>query len=289
MEYRELSYSWTISKTSDSRHSYVRLNYQSPSFPENAVHQFTMKLEGIAPLRNVQEVEFLLTVKSEYPSNQSMASYHVSVLKDGQVKLSFEGEFVNVNGTLRSEHRLDGNDILKYLTKDLTITCRISEKRPMELPKLEKGVHRAKEVLRKIYEEKLHPDVVISTLGKHFPCHKAILAAASSDFLNMIREGETVLHLRDDFSSNVIENMLKFIYNAEVDVAGDTEMLMDCAEFYKIRGLKDAIEDKIKDKVNVQNATDLLKLALDRNMPNLTKTILTYLSVRNDKVLSSSP
>jgi hypothetical protein len=71
-----------------------------------------------------------------------------------------------------------------------------------------------------MYKEKEHCDVILDVGGRHFQCHKAILAAASSYFKCMFCNGmaesrQDVITLHD-VDPKVFSEVLNFIYTGEI-------------------------------------------------------------------------
>ena len=152
--------------------------------------------------------------------------------------------------------------------------------------KLEVSGDGSKEALKKISAsfnmEKLS-DFVVKCGAKEFKCHKLILACGSPVFEAMImsnmKEGnESELNI-DDFDEDTIESLLRYIYFDKVaSLDKQAESLLAAADKYDLAGLKAVCEWNLAQRVNVDNAIDLLLLADMHNATELKRFILEYIS-----------
>ena len=116
------------------------------------------------------------------------------------------------------------------------------------------------EQLGNLFIDKQLSDFRIECEGQTFDCHQAILAARSPVFMAMfqsnMKEKETKRVTIDDFKSEVVSEMLHFIYTGNVTdkVIGEvaTELLA-AADKYQLELLKNICEERLCSTLEVTN------------------------------------
>jgi len=126
-------------------------------------------------------------------------------------------------------------------------------------------------------------DFVVQCGGKEFKCHKVTLACRSPVFKAMImsnmKESKESKLIIDDFDEDTIEGLLRYIYSGKVaSLDKQAKSLLAAAEKYDVAGLKAICEGNLAQRVNLDNAIDLLLLADTYNATGLKNYILTYVS-----------
>ena len=126
-------------------------------------------------------------------------------------------------------------------------------------------------------------DFVVKCGGKKFKCHKVTLACRSPVFNAMImsnmRESNESEMSIDDFDEDTIESLLKYIYFDKVaSLDKQAESLLAAADKYDLAGLKAICEGNLAQRVNLENAVDLILLADMHNAASLKNYILKYIS-----------
>ena len=124
------------------------------------------------------------------------------------------------------------------------------------------------EHLGKVFSDKEFTDIKIQCEGQSFDCHISILAGRSPVFKAMfqssMKEKETQKVAIDDFTPNVVAEMLNFIYTGTVsshDAIGEiaTDLLRTAGK-YQLDLLKNICEDSLCSTVDVNNCVEYLVL-----------------------------
>ena len=158
----------------------------------------------------------------------------------------------------------------------------------------------------KLYAEKEYVDVKILCNGKTFKCHKNVLSCQSEVFKTMIKNKAIEYDLNknksltekktgimkieeNDFSSDVMEQLLYFVYHDKVK---DTKMintdLLLAADKFNIQGLLDECCKHFESTLSLQNALDILVLAETTNQKNLFDTASRFVGKKLGKLEKSS-
>jgi len=140
------------------------------------------------------------------------------------------------------------------------------------------------EDLKKAFYEnnKDSSDVTIRCEGKEYYCHQFMLAARSPVFKVMLqtnmKEKETGSIDIDDFTNDVVEKMLLFIYTGiapQIDEHVDD--LLNIAEKYELHQLKVSVGEKLVPILNNENCIEYLVLGNLYNVKSLKEASLKLL------------
>ena len=137
------------------------------------------------------------------------------------------------------------------------------------------------EDLKKAFYEncKDSSDVTIKCEGKIFYCHQFMLAARSPVFKVMLqtnmKEKETGSINIDDFTNDVVEKMLLFIYTGIApEIDEHVNDLLNIAEKYELHQLKVSIGEKLVPILNNENCIEYLTLGNLYNVSALKEASL---------------
>jgi len=137
------------------------------------------------------------------------------------------------------------------------------------------------EDLKKAFYEncKDSSDVTIKCEGKIFYCHQFMLAARSPVFKVMLqtnmKEKETGSINIDDFTNDVVEKMLLFIYTGIApEIDEHVNDLLNIAEKYELHQLKVSIGEKLVPILNHENCIEYLALGNLYNVSALKEASL---------------
>ncbi|KAH3863990.1 hypothetical protein DPMN_027000 [Dreissena polymorpha] len=112
--------------------------------------------------------------------------------------------------------------------------------------------------LRELYEKQRHCDVIIAVQGERFPCHRAVLSAASGFFDAMftsgMKESNSDVISISDVNSSTFQDILSFIYRGETIVnTKNVESLLNSANMFEISALRARCEAILLDELSVEN------------------------------------
>lgn len=125
---------------------------------------------------------------------------------------------------------------------------------------------------KQLYDEKLFADMSItSSDGVTFKAHKAVLAARSPVLCEMLKSGEVAngCIVINDVSSDVLKQLLKFLYTAEVEnLEAIVWDLIVAADKLLVQRLKYYCSNHIRDTLSSETIFKALSL-IDR-IPKLS-------------------
>ena len=139
-------------------------------------------------------------------------------------------------------------------------THKLSESQPSNLASLSQD-------FSSIFEDGILTDFSILCKGKEFRCHASILAGRSKVFNAMFshntEEKRNKLITIEDFDSDVVHAMLKYIYSGQVkDLTKEiVKGLLLAADKYNLMGLKDTCEATLCKTIGKDTVIDLLILS----------------------------
>jgi len=100
----------------------------------------------------------------------------------------------------------------------------------------------------------------------------------------MLESAENIINIMD-FDERVVKGMLDYVYTGETSdlnaIAGD---LLQIAEKYDLKGLKDMSELALSENLTVYNAVQVLVLADLHNAANLKANVLNFVKRNMKKV-----
>jgi BTB/POZ domain len=133
--------------------------------------------------------------------------------------------------------------------------------------------------IKEMWETKNYSDFTITAGGaktKEFRIHKIILAAQSSVFdaifMNEMKEKQTGKMTIDDFSADVVEEMLKFIYTGQLKNNSNAMDLFAIASKYDVAKLKDVCEKLILRNIDETNALEIFALGYLNTSDKMKRT-----------------
>ena len=105
-------------------------------------------------------------------------------------------------------------------------------------------------------------------------------------FQSKMMEQRTRSIVIDDFTSDVVENMLIFIYSGTTpSVDMKAKELLNIADKYQLRQLKNSLGEKLVSILNNDNCFEYLTLGDLFRVDGLKKTALTFLKRNSKKIL----
>ena len=136
-------------------------------------------------------------------------------------------------------------------------------------------------------------DFKIICEDKTFECHKAVLSSQSDVFdamftnmnMNEANSGEVEI---EDFKADAIETMIDFLYKQEIkDDLINTQLLL-AADKYNIKKLMKLCCQKLKMKLSIENALDILLCADLTNQQDLINAASEFLRKNAGKLVKTS-
>jgi len=124
-------------------------------------------------------------------------------------------------------------------------------------------------------------DVIIKCEGREFYCHQFILSARSPVFEAMLKtkmkELESGSIAIDDFSKNVVEKMLVYIYGGMVpNIDKDAKELLNIAEKYQLQQMKISLGEKLVSILDNDNCIEYLAVGDLLHVKKLKDAALMY-------------
>ena len=146
--------------------------------------------------------------------------------------------------------------------------------------------------LRMLFEQQRHCDVTIIAKTEEFPCHKAVLSAASGYFDTMF--GSAMSESKSDRVSiseidpNVFESVLKYIYGGSHLVAADNvESLLQAANLFQITRLKSECELFLLEELSIENCIGFWLTGTTFACAKLEQTSWTFITENFEHVRKS--
>jgi len=137
----------------------------------------------------------------------------------------------------------------------------------------------------------LFSDVIISVKYCLFPAHRAVLVAASDVFRAMFEAGGMKEESKrrvyiDDLESDVVEDMLTFIYTAESsNLETLADQLLVAADKYDLTVFKAVCEDQLASTLTAQNAIEILIVAHHHDAKRLRASAISWIARHADRML----
>ena len=128
-----------------------------------------------------------------------------------------------------------------------------------------------------------------------FECHKVVLCARSPVFMAMfqsgMKESNTQKITINDMKTEVVAEMLKFIYTGNVSNANVLNNLardlLSAANHYQLNMLKGLCEDKLCENLDVSSSVELLVLGDLHQASKLKSKALKLLTQNIDKIVNT--
>ncbi|KYO35871.1 hypothetical protein Y1Q_0017350 [Alligator mississippiensis] len=120
--------------------------------------------------------------------------------------------------------------------------------------------------LKHLYQARQLCDVTLVAEGKHFPCHRMLLASVSLYFRSMFtsnfresRDGEIVLQ---SVAPSTLESVLNYLYTGEISLSSETaEDLFVAASWLQIHPLEETVSRFLQENISTENCFRLCALA----------------------------
>ncbi|ODM88717.1 Speckle-type POZ protein [Orchesella cincta] len=145
--------------------------------------------------------------------------------------------------------------------------------------------------LGKLFKESIGTDVTISGSNTNFKAHKLILSARSTVFAamfnsNMLENRSNFVEIAD-FEDDVVKGMLDHLYTGKTDCMDELAPNSSKSREVRFGGLKADCVYELGDKLNLENAGELLVLAQTHNAPDLKARAMDFINLNKDKLLKS--
>jgi len=254
----------------------VCLNYEGPA---NATAEFKVDMDIIFNLGSKQS--FITGVTGGFETSGVGSVWGIIIadklyrflgpLQDGNLTIECMVTVVQPEKTLSGSEDSENTDLSIHCQKQL-------------------GEH-----LGKVFSDKEFTDIKIKCEGQSFDCHIAILAARSPVFKAMfqsnMKEKETQKVAIDDFTPNVVAEMLNFMYTGTVsshDAIGEIATdLLRAADKYQVDLLKNVCEDRLCSTVEVTNCVDYLVLGDMYQTLKLKRKAVETIAENVDSIMDS--
>ncbi|XP_074099182.1 speckle-type POZ protein-like [Cotesia typhae] len=136
---------------------------------------------------------------------------------------------------------------------------------------------------QQLLESKIGSDVLLNVGDQKIYAHKSILIARSPVFasilINGIDDKKNELTI-SDFSPEIIEKMLQFIYTDQIiDLDSDAKDLLQIADKYQLQALKELCEESLCKSITIDNAVDIMVLAEKNHAKRLLEFATNYVVI----------
>lgn len=144
----------------------------------------------------------------------------------------------------------------------------------------------------RLFHDKDFSDAILNVDGEELKVHKAILASKSpvfyAMFCNNTKEANDNLVEINDFSFDVIKDMVQYIYTGDVkDLEKHPEDLLAAADKYCIEGLKLLCCRYFHDNLNIENAVEYFLLSERHHLKNFACFVENFISDNLYEVLET--
>ena len=200
-------------------------------------------------------------------------------------------QFIEIDNILKSEHKLGYEAYQIHKKCPGTINLAVGPMLEMEF--LVEKFQKSKFCASDLFLNETCSDVKIHCHGRIFPCHKNILVVRSKYFemclMNSgMRESESGIIEIEDFSPEVVESLLKYIYTNEIEedeISIDLLMATDKYDLGKV--LKDICVIKLKSNLTIQNAVEVLAKSYQIGCKDLKKSAVKFIKENQGKIVPS--
>ncbi|KAJ8683736.1 hypothetical protein QAD02_019528 [Eretmocerus hayati] len=145
------------------------------------------------------------------------------------------------------------------------------------------------EMMKKLWQDGTFSDVIIiSPNGRRFPAHRSILSVRSRkffeilcskrylDYINSNSLLEIQLH---DIHDDSLHKLLEYIYTGGISKLDSNVIdLYRTAEKFEFSDLKELCIRSFKDKLDINNASDILILTDEVDLPDLKKHVMQFMN-----------
>lgn len=142
--------------------------------------------------------------------------------------------------------------------------------------------------LENLFETRIGCDVTLCTGGAEFSAHKAILMARSSVFAAMFENNmmdDRVLI--PDLSTQVLREMLRFLYTGKNPEGKITTGLLMAADKYDLAPLKAICEDALSSNISAHTAAEMLRDADKYNAQQLKTATIHFVKTHGPDVITT--
>ena len=135
-------------------------------------------------------------------------------------------------------------------------------------------------------------DVKIVVDGSEMSAHKAVLSARSPVFnamfeTEMLESRENLIRI-EDFSKEVVEELLKFIYSGKVsNLAKVAKDLLSAADKYELPQLSELCEQFLMSDLSVESAPEILVLSHLHKAVKLKSVVIDFIITNRKEVMKT--
>ena len=280
---KQVIYTWSIHDFCEIRKQYAPGEATwSPVFSTDVESQWQLQLYPQGDIDGDKEYISIYTFNRSRATIKAQITYFVM---DGSQELCTkkmiydEYKHNEAGGYQRFLKVSDISAKLLANNNKLIIKCKIEldNKHCTESHKKETQIHyRIHEYddFEQFLNNKKFSDVILTTGDEQIHAHKNILAIKSAVFAamfehDMAEKDQNVVEIKD-ISSNVLKEMLRYIYAGKVnDITDIASYLLVAADKYLLNNLKDMCEETLCDNLSLSNALEYLNLAEIHNAPML--------------------
>ena len=140
----------------------------------------------------------------------------------------------------------------------------------------------------KLLENELFSDVVLLVIPYEFQAHKAILAAVSPVFKEILTSNSSVSSISINTEPKIFKEVLRFIYTGWIDnLEKIVKDVWSLANKYQIAQLKEQCEEIMCRSMNETNAIEVLTLADEYGGEKLRKQASNFIAAHALKVVDT--
>jgi hypothetical protein len=176
------------------------------------------------------------------------------------------------------EEILDPN---QELLSDGNLTIRVSIFKGKAPHPVEVLSHKMCQDMEQLLEEGDYSDMTLTAEGLDIPCHRVILGSRSPVFKAMIKphtkESQSSRIEVQGFSPQTVQAMVSFLYTDHLKPGEASVELLNAAEMYQVKGLKNHVERELALSLTLENVVPLFQDALKYKAPFLSKAAIDFI------------
>ncbi|XP_030630434.1 kelch-like protein 6 [Chanos chanos] len=145
--------------------------------------------------------------------------------------------------------------------------------------------------LHTLWLEKSLTDVTLFVEGKHFPCHRVVLAAASlyfrAMFCNDLREKHEDSVVIRGLDAETMDILLEYTYTGKAPITGhNVQKTLEAASLFQFPRMVDACANYLAEALHPDNCVGILHLADTHSLLNLKACVQNYIIQNFSQVLA---
>ena len=191
-------------------------------------------------------------------------------------------EYEKVNRENWTEQRSPWNIALKKRIRKKSVKFKIEFE--IEKEEVQNQKPKSKFLAKELFLNEIYSDLKIHCQGRIFPCHKNILYVRSKYFEACLahdgtKESQSGIIEIEDFSPEVIEKLLKYIYTNEINENEITMELFAALDKYDLaEDLREICVKRLKSNITIYNAEEILARSYQIGLSDLRMAAFKFIT-----------